>query len=170
MLRLLFLLAANKKDKRSIRTMVEARPEIQNHNTETVPRLYRVVHSGARYERSLELLRYSKKLKPGGATKSSVMVEIGEETQELLGVLYDLAAVGCDIVTIGQYLRPSRNHLPMTRFYMPREFAELKSDALRMGFRHVESGPLLRSSDHAHEQAAVAVASSRIWTKLVRTD
>jgi len=133
---------------------VEARPEVLNHNTETVPRLYRVVRSGARYERSLELLRYSKEINPGGTTKSGVMVGIGEETHELLSVFRDLSAVGCDILTIGQYLRPSRNHLPMTRLYTPREFAELKSEALKMGFRHVESGPLVRSSYHAHEQAA----------------
>ena len=140
-------------DKESIRTVVEARPEILNHNTEIVPRLYRVVRSGARYERSLELLRYSKELSPGGLTKSGVMVGLGEETAELLDVFRDLAGVGCDILTIGQYLRPSRDHLPMARLYTPREFAELKTEALRMGFRHVESGPLVRSSYHAHEQA-----------------
>ena len=134
--------------------MVEAQPEVMNHNTETVPRLYRVVRSGARYERSIELLRYSKTLRPGGLTKSGVMVGIGEETAELLEVFRDLAGVGCDILTIGQYLRPSRDHLPMTRLYTPREFAELKTEALKMGFRHVESGPLVRSSYHAHEQAA----------------
>jgi lipoic acid synthetase len=141
-------------DKESIRTVVEARPEILNHNTESVPRLYRVVRSGARYERSLELLRYSKELRPGQLTKSGVMVGLGEETAELLGVFRDLADVGCDILTIGQYLRPSRDHLPMARLYTPREFAELNTEALRMGFRHVESGPLVRSSYHAHEQAA----------------
>jgi lipoic acid synthetase len=141
-------------DKESIRTVVEARPEILNHNTESVPRLYRVVRSGARYERSLELLRYSKELRPGGLTKSGVMVGLGEETAELLEVFRDLAGIGCDILTIGQYLRPSRDHLPMARLYTPREFAELKTEALRMGFRHVESGPLVRSSYHAHEQAA----------------
>ncbi len=141
-------------DKESIRTVVEARPEILNHNTESVPRLYRVVRSGARYERSLELLRYAKELRPEGLTKSGVMVGLGEETHELLEVFRDLAAAGCDILTIGQYLRPSRDHLPMARLYTPREFAELKSEALRMGFRHVESGPLVRSSYHAHEQAA----------------
>ena len=137
----------------AIRIVVEARPEVLNHNTETVPRLYRVVRSGARYERSLELLRYSKKLNPEGPTKSGVMVGLGEETHELLQVFRDLAAVHCDILTIGQYLRPSRDHLPMARLYTPREFAELKSEALKMGFRHVESGPLVRSSYHAHEQA-----------------
>ena len=119
-----------------------------------MPRLYRVVRSGARYERTLELLRYSKELRPDGITKSGVMVGIGEETVELLEVFRDLAAVGCDILTIGQYLRPSRDHLPMTRLYTPREFVELKTEALKMGFRHVESGPLVRSSYHAHEQAA----------------
>ncbi|MGB8029665.1 MAG: lipoyl synthase [Terracidiphilus sp.] len=140
-------------DKECIRTVVEARPEILNHNTESVPRLYRVVRSGARYERTLELLNYSKTLRPGGLTKSGVMVGLGEETAELLEVFRDLADVGCDILTIGQYLRPSRDHLPMARLYTPREFTELKHEALRMGFRHVESGPLVRSSYHAHEQA-----------------
>ena len=141
-------------DRDSIRVVVEAQPEILNHNTESVPRLYRVVRSGARYERSLELLRYAKELRPAGITKSGVMVGLGEETTELLEVFRDLARVGCDILTIGQYLRPSRDHLPMKRLYTPREFAELKTAALQMGFRHVESGPLVRSSYHAHEQAA----------------
>jgi lipoic acid synthetase len=141
-------------DRDAIRTVVDARPDVLNHNTETVPRLYRVVRSGARYERSLELLRYSKELWPSGLTKSGVMVGLGEETAELLEVFRDLAGTGCDILTIGQYLRPSRDHLPMTRLYTPREFADLKREALAMGFRHVESGPLVRSSYHAHEQAA----------------
>ena len=138
----------------AIRTVVEARPEVLNHNTESVPRLYRVVRSGARYERTLELLRYAKELRPEGITKSGVMVGLGEETVELLQVFRDLAAVNCDILTIGQYLRPSRDHLPMARLYTPREFAERQTEALKMGFRHVESGPLVRSSYHAHEQAA----------------
>jgi lipoic acid synthetase len=140
-------------DQEAIRLVVEARPAVLNHNTESVPRLYRAVRSGARYERSLELLRYCKELNPEGVTKSGVMVGLGEETAELLEVFRDLAAVSCDILTIGQYLRPSRNHLPMARLYTPREFAELKAAALREGFRHVESGPLVRSSYHAHEQA-----------------
>jgi lipoic acid synthetase len=138
----------------AIRLVVEARPDVLNHNTESVPRLYRAVRSGARYERTLELLRYAKELNPQGITKSGVMVGLGEETAELLEVFRDLAAVHCDILTIGQYLRPSRDHLPMARLYTPREFAELKAEALSMGFRHVESGPLVRSSYHAHEQAA----------------
>jgi lipoic acid synthetase len=100
------------------------------------------------------LLRYSKELNAAGITKSGVMVGLGEETVELLQVFRDLAAVHCDILTIGQYLRPSRDHLPMARLYTPREFAELKTEALKVGFRHVESGPLVRSSYHAHEQAA----------------
>jgi lipoic acid synthetase len=138
----------------AIRMVVEARPDVLNHNVESAPRLYRAVRSGARYERSIELLRYSKGLRPSGLTKSGVMVGLGEETSELLQVFRDLAAAGCDILTVGQYLRPSRDHLPMARLYTPREFAELKAEALKMGFRHVESGPLVRSSYHAHEQAA----------------
>jgi lipoic acid synthetase len=138
----------------AIRTVVAARPDVLNHNTETIPRLYRVARPGARYERSLELLRYAKELRPEGLTKSGVMVGLGEETADLLEVFRDLAAVHCDILTIGQYLRPSRNHLPMARLYTPREFAALKAEALKMGFRHVESGPLVRSSYHAHQQAA----------------
>ncbi|UWZ86979.1 lipoyl synthase [Occallatibacter riparius] len=141
-------------NREAIQIVVDARPEILNHNIESVPRLYRVVRSGARYERTLELLRYAKELNPAGVTKSGIMVGLGEETHELLEVFQDLANVGCDILTMGQYLRPSRDHLPMTRLYTPREFAELKAEALKMGFRHVESGPLVRSSYHAHEQAA----------------
>ena len=141
-------------DREAIRTVVDARPEVLNHNTETVPRLYRVVRSGARYQTSLELLRYSKELRREALTKSGVMVGLGEETHELIEVFRDLASTGCDILTIGQYLRPSRDHLPMKRLYTPREFAELKAEALKFGFRHVESGPLVRSSYHAHEQAA----------------
>jgi lipoyl synthase len=147
-------------DREAIRTVVEARPDVLNHNTESVPRLYRVVRSGARYERTLELLRYAKELRSDGVTKSGVMVGLGEETHELIEVFRDLAATGCDILTIGQYLRPSRDHLPMTRLYTPREFAELKTEALKFGFRHVESGPLVRSSYHAHEQAAAIGTTS----------
>ena len=138
----------------AIRVVVDAKPEVLNHNTESVPRLYRVVRSGARYERTLRLLEYAKELNPSGITKSGVMVGLGEETGELLEVFRDLAKVHCDILTIGQYLRPSRDHLPMARLYTPQEFVDLKTEALKMGFRHVESGPLVRSSYHAHEQAA----------------
>ncbi len=138
----------------AIQIVVDAKPEVLNHNTESVPRLYRVVRSGARYDRTLRLLEYAKELNPKGVTKSGVMVGLGEETSELLEVFRDLAAVHCDILTIGQYLRPSKDHLPMARMYHPQEFADLKTEALKMGFRHVESGPLVRSSYHAHEQAA----------------
>src|SRR5579875_1776711 len=137
----------------AIRTVVAARPEILNHNTETVPRLYRAVRSGARYERTLRLLEYAKEQDPTITTKSGVMVGLGEEMEELLQVYRDLAAVGTDVLTIGQYLRPSKDHLPMARYYTPDEFAFMKQEALKMGFRHVESGPLVRSSYHAHEQA-----------------
>jgi lipoic acid synthetase len=147
-------------EREAVRMVVTARPEVLNHNTESVPRLYRVVRSGARYKQSIELLRYAKELRPDGITKSGVMVGLGEETHELLEVFRDLAAAGCDILTIGQYLRPSRDHLPMKRLYTPREFAELKAEALKMGFRHVESGPLVRSSYHAHEQAAATGVSA----------
>ncbi len=137
----------------AIRIVVEAQPEILNHNTESVPRLYRVVRSGARYARTLRLLEYAKELNPAGVTKSGVMVGLGEQMHELLQVYRDLAAVGTNVLTIGQYLRPSKDHLPMARIYTPDEFAYMKQEALAMGFRHVESGPLVRSSYHAHEQA-----------------
>jgi lipoic acid synthetase len=137
----------------AIRIVVEARPEILNHNTESVPRLYRVVRSGARYERTLRLLEYAKLLDSRMVTKSGVMVGLGEEMNELLSVYRDLAHVGTDVLTIGQYLRPSKDHLPMARYYTPEEFTYMRQEALRMGFRHVESGPLVRSSYHAHEQA-----------------
>jgi lipoic acid synthetase len=137
----------------AIRLVVEARPEILNHNTESVPRLYRVVRSGARYERTLRLLQFAKEINPNTVTKSGVMVGLGEEMDELLAVYRDLASVGVNVLTIGQYLRPSKDHLPIARYYTPDEFAFMKREALAMGFRHVESGPLVRSSYHAHEQA-----------------
>src|ERR1700760_4712481 len=137
----------------AIRIVVEAKPEMLNHNTESVPRLYRAVRSGARYERTLRLLGDGKIVDPRMTTKSGVMVGLGEEMHELLQVYRDLAAVGTDVLTIGQYLRPSRDHLPMARYYTPEEFAFMREEALNMGFRHVESGPLVRSSYHAREQA-----------------
>jgi lipoic acid synthetase len=140
-------------DADSLRVVVEARPEILNHNTETVPRLYRAVRSGARYERTLDLLSAVKKLDPHMRTKTGVMVGLGETVDELLRVFKDLAGRNVDILTVGQYLRPSKDHLPMTRYYTPEEFRSLKVEALKLGFRHVESGPLVRSSYHAHEQA-----------------
>jgi lipoic acid synthetase len=137
----------------ALRIVLNARPDILNHNTETVPRLYRVVRSGARYQRTLDLLANAKRFTPGTVTKSGVMVGLGESMEELLAVFRDLASRGVDILTIGQYLRPSRDHLPIARFYTPTEFLFMKEEALKMGFRHVESGPLVRSSYHAHEHA-----------------
>src|SRR5271163_1379467 len=136
-----------------LRIVLDAQPDVLNHNTETVPRLYRSVRSGARYERTLTLLENAKKFSPGMVTKSGVMVGLGESTEELIEVFRDLGGRGVDILTVGQYLRPSRDHLPIARFYTPEEFHELRNEALRFGFRHVESGPLVRSSYHAHEQA-----------------
>lgn len=138
----------------ALRTVLEAKPEVLNHNTESVPRIYRAVRSGARYERTLDLLGNVKRFAPGMVSKTGVMVGLGETTEELLQVFRDLAERKVDILTVGQYLRPSKDHLPIARYYAPEEFAELKSEALKMGFRHVESGPLVRSSYHAHEQAA----------------
>jgi lipoic acid synthetase len=137
----------------ALRIVLDARPDVLNHNTESVPRLYRAVRSGARYERTLRLLENAKKFSPGMVTKSGVMVGLGETMTELVDVFSDLAARKVDILTVGQYLRPSRDHLPIARFYTPEEFQYLKEEALRLGFRHVESGPLVRSSYHAHEQA-----------------
>jgi lipoic acid synthetase len=137
----------------ALRIVLEAKPDVLNHNTESVPRLYRAVRSGARYDRTLRLLENAKKFSPGMVTKSGVMVGLGESMTELVDVFADLAARRVDILTVGQYLRPSRDHLPIARFYTPEEFQYLKEEALRLGFRHVESGPLVRSSYHAHEQA-----------------
>jgi lipoyl synthase len=137
----------------ALQIVLDARPDVLNHNTESVPRLYRVVRSGARYERTLRLLENAKKFSPGMVTKSGLMVGLGETMTELVDVFRDLAERRVDILTVGQYLRPSRDHLPIARFYTPDEFAYLKEEALRLGFRHVESGPLVRSSYHAHEQA-----------------
>lgn len=136
-----------------LRIVLDAGPEVLNHNTETVPRLYRAVRSGARYQRTLDLLENAKKIAPGIVTKSGVMAGLGETAEELIEVFHDLGSRGVDILTVGQYLRPSRDHLPIARFYTPDEFAYLKTEALKFGFRHVESGPMVRSSYHAHEQA-----------------
>ena len=136
-----------------LRRVVEAAPEILNHNIETVPRLYRVAKSGGRYPRSLRFLEQAKEMNAAQVTKTGIIVGLGEEMHELLAVFRDLAARKVDILTIGQYLRPSRDHLVMSRFYTPDEFAFLKHEALAMGFKHVESGPLVRSSYHAQEQA-----------------
>lgn len=140
----------------SLQTVLEAKPDILNHNVETVERLSDRVRSKAKYRRSLELLARSKELAPGIPTKSSLMVGVGEETEEILRTMDDLREIGVDILTIGQYLQPSLQHLPVLKYYTPEEFAELKREGLARGFKHVESGPLVRSSYHAHNQAASA--------------
>jgi lipoyl synthase len=137
----------------ALRIVLDAKPDVLNHNTETVPRLYRTVRSGARYQRSLTLLKNVKRFAPGMVSKSGLMVGLGESMDELLAVYHDLASCGVDILTVGQYLRPSRDHLPIARYYTPDEFAFMKEKALKMGFRVVQSGPLVRSSYHAHETA-----------------
>lgn len=136
----------------ALATVMGAKPEILNHNTETVPRLYRRVRPKGRYERTLELLRRAKELDPGTITKTGLMVGLGETKDELFAVFADLVRAGCEVLTVGQYLRPSKKHLPLERYYEPEEFDELKREALALGFRHVESGPLVRSSYHAERQ------------------
>jgi len=138
----------------ALEAVLRARPDVLNHNTETVPRLYRVARRGSFYERSLRLLRRSRDVEPSIPTKSGLMVGLGETFEEICAVLADLASAGVDIVTIGQYLRPSGDQLPVSRFYAPHEFAAFKQEGERLGIRHVESGPLVRSSYHAHEQSA----------------
>jgi len=137
----------------ALHAVLDARPDVLNHNTETVPRLYRMARSGGRYQRTLELLDRSRRHAPDIPTKTGVMVGLGEDHDELVRVFRDLRDVGCGILTIGQYLRPSAAHAPMVRYYHPDEFRELKQIALDLGFVHVESGPLVRSSYHAHETA-----------------
>jgi lipoic acid synthetase len=136
----------------SLQIVMDARPDILNHNLETVRRLQRRVRAKAFYERSLEVLRRAKTMQPSELTKSGIMLGLGETREEISETLRDLRAADCDIVTIGQYLRPSEFHLPIARYVTPAEFAELKAEGMALGFRHVESGPLVRSSYHAHEQ------------------
>lgn len=151
-------------NREALRTVVDAAPDILNHNVETVRRLSPVVRARARHDRSLELLRAAKEMsrQRGQAmlTKSGLMLGHGESKEEVIETLAELRAVDCDIVTIGQYLRPSRNHLPVRKYWTPEEFDELKAIGLQMGFKHVESGPLVRSSYHAHRQ--VQNASSEV--------
>ncbi|MEO7192993.1 MAG: lipoyl synthase [Vicinamibacterales bacterium] len=137
----------------ALQTVIDAAPDVLNHNTETVPRLYRLARPGGRYARALELLDRARRMSPGTPTKTGIMVGLGETWDEVVQVLRDLREVDCKILTIGQYLRPSLAHLPMERYYTPEEFGRLKQIALDLGFGHVESGPLVRSSYHAHEQA-----------------
>jgi len=134
--------------------VMDARPDVLNHNTETVPRLYRQVRLGARYERSLEMLAYAKKISPGTPVKSGLMLGLGETLDEVRTVMQDLRAHSVDILTLGQYLRPSPRHLPIVRYIPPSDFDELRRTGCQMGFAHVEAGPLVRSSYHASEALA----------------
>ncbi|MCY9509471.1 lipoyl synthase [Paenibacillus larvae] len=143
-------------DEDSLRIMMDAKPDILNHNIETVRRLSDSVRAKAKYERSLELLRRAKEMQPDIPTKSSLMIGVGEEWNEILETMDDLRAINCDIMTIGQYLQPSVKHLRVERYYTPEQFAELKEEGMKRGFKHVESGPLVRSSYHAHEQVKSA--------------
>jgi lipoic acid synthetase len=136
----------------SLRTVVDARPDVLNHNLETVPRLYREVRPLADYRRSLWVLRRADELAPGLTTKSGLMLGLGETTEEVRQVMRDLVSAGCSLLTLGQYLRPSPAHLPVVRYVPPQEFAEHARAGEAMGFRHVEAGPLVRSSYHAREQ------------------
>jgi lipoic acid synthetase len=150
--RLEVLIPDFKGNEQALRIVLDAGPDVLNHNIETVPRLYRTARPGGRYDRALQLLDRSRTYASRIPTKSGLMVGLGEEIDEVVGTLRDLRSAGCQIVTIGQYLRPSLANLPMSRYYTPAEFADLKRVALDLGFGHVESGPLVRSSYHAHEQ------------------
>jgi len=143
----------------ALRIVLDAQPDILNHNLETIERLYRIARPGGRYPRALELFGRAKAFAPSQLTKSGIICGLGEEWDELLIAMRDLRAQQVDILTLGQYLRPSADHLPIARWYTPDEFAELKRLGLAMGFRHVESGPLVRSSYHAWEQAERAGAT-----------
>ena len=148
-----------KGSEQALRIVVAARPDILNHNLETIERLYRLARPGGRYSRALELLRRAKAMDPATLTKSGIICGLGEEWDELLGAMRDVRAQGTDILTLGQYLRPSGQHLPIARYYTPAEFAELRRLGRAMGYRHVEAGPLVRSSYHAWEQVARATAA-----------
>jgi len=140
----------------ALSTVLEAEPDLLNHNIETVERLSDSVRSRAMFQRSIGLLGRSKRLAPHIRTKSSIMVGLGESWEELLHAMKQLRDIECDILTLGQYLQPTSRHFPIMRYYTPDEFAQLKKTALAMGFAHVESGPLVRSSYHAHEQVVEA--------------
>ena len=145
----------------ALEAVIAAAPDILNHNTETVPRLYKVARHGGRYERTLELFRRARRQAPRLLTKSGIILGLGEEREELLATMRDLRAADVNILTLGQYLRPSAQHLPVARYYPPEEFAELGEAGRTLGFAHVESGPLVRSSYHAKRQVAHAVAGER---------
>ncbi|MEI6741007.1 MAG: lipoyl synthase [Gemmatimonadaceae bacterium] len=143
----------------SIRTVLEARPDIYNHNTETVPRLYKKARPGGRYERLLEIFRIAKRIAPTVPTKTGIILGLGETNEEVVEVMKDLRAVDVDILTLGQYLRPSDGHIALDRYVTPDEFRWFYDTGMALGFKHVESGPLVRSSYHAWEQVQAAGVS-----------
>jgi lipoic acid synthetase len=140
----------------SIRSVLDAGPEIYNHNTETVPRLYKKARPGGRYPRVMEIFRLVNRVAPDIPTKTGMILGMGETVEEVVAVMHDLRAVDVDILTLGQYLRPSKDHIALDRYYTPAEFRQLYEVGMEMGFRHVESGPLVRSSYHAWEQVQAA--------------
>ncbi|HEX8716878.1 MAG TPA: lipoyl synthase [Gemmatimonadaceae bacterium] len=142
----------------SIRTVLDARPDIYNHNTETVPRLYKRCRPGGRYERVMNIFRFVRLVAPDIPAKSGIILGMGETVEEVHATMRDLREVGVDILTLGQYLRPSANHIPLDRYYTPDEFRALRDVGMAMGFRHVEAGPLVRSSYHAKEQLSAVGA------------
>ena len=145
----------------SLETVIAAGPHVLNHNTETVPRLYKLARHGGRYERTLGLFRHARAVAPALPTKSGIMLGLGETRDELVATMRDLRGVAVEIVTLGQYLRPSAQHLPVEKYYHPNEFAELAVVGRELGFRHVESGPLVRSSYHAKRQAEAGPTPQR---------
>jgi lipoic acid synthetase len=142
----------------SIRTVLDARPDIYNHNTETVPRLYKRCRPGGRYERVMNIFRFVRLVAPDIPAKSGIILGMGETVEEVHATMRDLREVGVDILTLGQYLRPSASHIPLDRYYTPDEFRALRDVGMAMGFRHVEAGPLVRSSYHAKEQLSAVGA------------
>jgi lipoic acid synthetase len=140
----------------AVEIVLRARPDVLNHNIETVPRLYRTVRPGSRYEQSLEILRHAKRIAPEIPTKSGAMVGLGETFEEVVDVMRDLRSHGVEILTVGQYMRPSRDHLAIQRYYTPVEFAELRRIGREMAFLHVEAGPLVRSSYHAEKAVSLS--------------
>ena len=140
----------------SIRTVLEAKPEIYNHNTETVPRLHKKARPGGRYPRVMEIFRLAKRIAPDIPTKTGMILGMGETIEEVVAVMRDLREADVDILTLGQYLRPSNDHIALDRYYTPDEFRQLYETGMELGFRHVESGPLVRSSYHAWEQVQAA--------------
>ncbi len=145
-----------KGDRDALAAVIQTRPDILNHNTETVPRLYSTVRPQAIYARSLELLRRAKAMAPEVTVKTGIMVGIGERRDEITAVMRDLVEQNCDILTVGQYLRPTADHLPVDRFYTPAEFEEIAREGVALGLRHVEAGPLVRSSYRAERHVAIS--------------